>query len=96
MCLKQNHRNSCLCLPLIPSSVLPLLHHFGDITVYACVCVYLGVCWYVCVPVEDKRGILVSRPQIYEALTLAEESTFSSLARNTDKRNFFTPSSHSS
>lgn len=55
-------------------SVLPSCRR-RDITVYTCMCC--------------MRGSLVCRPQIYGALTLAEESSFSSPARNTDKRNRF-------
>lgn len=42
----------------------------------------------VCVLVEEG-GSLVCGPQIYGAVTLTEESTFSSAARNGDKRSRF-------
>lgn len=83
-----NHRNLCSGRP--PSSVLNFLtvlpsRHLRIIYgTLLCIHVWLKVC--VCL---WERGSLVCRPQIYRALTLAEESTFSSPARNTDKRNGF-------
>lgn len=61
--------------------ILSLLRgHLKDTTVLTCPCFCGCACW-------RQRGSLVCRPQIYGALTLGEESTFSAPARNTDKGN---------
>lgn len=78
-------------------TIMPFKDHLRDSTVHTCMGVCGCICVCVCVCVSWRQsGSLVCRPQIYGAVTLAEESTLSSPARDTDKRKGFMLSSHSS
>lgn len=99
---KQNIYNiycRIMLMPILTSTVLPSCHSsifLGTLIVHTVhACVYMCFCGTACACLRQRYG-LVCRPQIYGALTLAEESTFSWPAGTQTKEAAFTLFSHSS